>query len=268
MSEIARVLGKTEDHSFYRDRSAKVKIAFNKAFLDSTRGIYTDGVSTDHASLHANMFPLAFHLVPDDYKAGVAQYIKGKGMACSVYGSQYLLEGLYEAGEAQHAFDLITSDSKRSWLNMLRVGSTMTTEAWDEYFKPNLTWNHAWGAAPANIIPRKLFGIEPLEPAFEKIRIRPQPADLEMVEIKKPTIKGPVHGKWLLRDNYFTLTITIPANTEAEIWLPTSDPAEVTGNGNPIQESQDISLLESETEKVVCAVKAGTYVFRAPYNLK
>ena len=34
---------------------------------------------------------------------------------------------------------------------MIEVGSTMTLEAWDAKYKPNLTWNHAWGAAPANI---------------------------------------------------------------------------------------------------------------------
>ena len=42
-------------------------------------------------------------------------------MACSVYGSQYLLEALYKAGEADYALQLMTSDSKRSWLNMIRV---------------------------------------------------------------------------------------------------------------------------------------------------
>jgi len=62
-------------------------------------------------------------------------------MACSVYGAQYLLEALYNAGEAEHALNLMTSESKRSWMNMLYMGSTMTTEAWDEYYKPNLTVN-------------------------------------------------------------------------------------------------------------------------------
>ena len=29
---------------------------------------------------------------------------------------------------------------------MIRVGSTITLEAWDNKFKPNQDWNHAWGA--------------------------------------------------------------------------------------------------------------------------
>jgi len=34
------------------------------------------------------MFPLAFGLVPEAYKKSVGEYIKSRGMACSVYGAQ------------------------------------------------------------------------------------------------------------------------------------------------------------------------------------
>ena len=60
----------------------------------------------------------------------------------------------------------MTSDSLRSWMNMIRKGATMAMEAWDDTFKPNQDWNHPWGAAPANMIPRGLFGIRPLKPGF------------------------------------------------------------------------------------------------------
>src|SRR5690554_3095570 len=72
--------------------------------------------------------------------------------------------------------------------NMIRIGYTITTEAWDDVFKPNQDWNHAWGSAPANLIPRKLMGIEPMEPGFSKIKIKPQPATLKNASIKYPTI--------------------------------------------------------------------------------
>ena len=62
-------------------------------------------------------------------------------MACSVYGAQYLLEGLYFAGEADYALELMTSTSDRSWWNMIQSGSTMTMEAWDIKYKPNSAMN-------------------------------------------------------------------------------------------------------------------------------
>ena len=48
----------------------------------------------------------------------------------------------------------------------------------DRKYKPNLDWNHAWGAVPANIIPRFLMGVRPVGPGGEKVLIAPQPGTL------------------------------------------------------------------------------------------
>jgi hypothetical protein len=138
------------------------------------------------------MFPLAFGLVPEERKASVVEFIKSRGMACSVYGAQYLLEGLYAAGEAEYALSLMTAAHDRSWLNMIKAGSTITLEAWDWKYKNNLDWNHAWGAAPANIIPRCIAGIRPLEPGFTKVLIKPQPGGLREFKCLHPTISGSI----------------------------------------------------------------------------
>ena len=45
------------------------------------------------------MFPLAFGLVPETEIPSVTKFIKSRGMACSVYGAQYLMEALYNVGE-------------------------------------------------------------------------------------------------------------------------------------------------------------------------
>ncbi len=88
--------------------------------------------------------------------------MQSRGMACSVYGAQFLLEALYDYGFGDYALELMTATTQRSWYNMIRSGSTITLEAWDKVYKPNLDLNHAWGAAPGNIMVRKLMGIEPL----------------------------------------------------------------------------------------------------------
>jgi hypothetical protein len=109
----------------------------------------------------------------------ISAFIKEKGMACSVYGAQFLLEALYNAGEDETAFQLMTSRGDRGWAHWIYdLHSTITLEAWDDKYKPNQDWNHAWGAAPGNIIPRYLMGIRPMTPGFEKILIKPAPASL------------------------------------------------------------------------------------------
>ena len=220
MGKIAEVTGNEEDVAFFNQRSKEHKALFLSTFFNKEKGIFKDGASTNHSSLHANMFPMAFDLVPDKDVKTVSDFIKSRGMACSVYGSQYLLEALYHAGEADYALQLMTSEDKRSWLNMIRVGSSMTTEAWDESFKPNLTWNHAWGSAPANITARKLMGIEPLEPSFTKFRISPQPGKLSNASIQVPCIRGAIKCDLVNNEDEWQMNVSVPGNSEAEIWIP------------------------------------------------
>lgn len=225
MAQLAKALGRTADAEEFAARAHRVHVAFNTKLFDAGQGAYVDGEGTTHASIHANLFPLAFGLVPPQRVAGVAAHLRARGMACSVYAAQYLLEGLYRAGLADHALALMTDHGPRSWWAMMAAGSTMTTEAWNETVKPNLTWNHAWGAAPANIITRFLLGVRPLAPGYREILIAPQPAGLAWANGKVPTPLGPVIVDFARNASLVTLHVTIPAGARARLeclpeWQP------------------------------------------------
>ena len=256
MTLIAEIVGTKNDQSFFANRAKEHHKIFMATFFDQQKGIFVDGELTEHSSLHANMFPMAFNMVPEKHVQTVATFIKSRWMACSVYGSQYLLEALFKAGEPEHALDLMTSEDKRSWMNMIRVGSSMTTEAWDEYYKPNLTWNHAWGSAPANIVARKLMGIEPIEPTFSKFRISPQPGYLEHLKIKVPTIRGAVEVNMKLAENRWEMEISVPGNAEAELWIP-EEFSIVTING--LEQSSSGLIGFSFGKRNVYELKSGHY---------
>lgn len=236
MGKIAVILGESADETLFITRVQKLRMAFNKKLFDKKRGVYRDGLGTDHASLHGNMFPLAFGLAPESGAARISKFVQSRGMACSVYGSQFLLDAVYDSNNSDYGLQLLTSTTDRSWYNMIRVGSTISLEAWDNKYKPNQDWNHAWGAAPANIIPFKLMGIEPLEPGFRKIRIKPQPSSLGHAEIKYPTIHGNVLVSFQNKPaQSFKLDVTIPANTTSDIYLPFwSKSQKVTQNGSAV----------------------------------
>jgi len=260
MAKIAEVVENENDIQYFEKRATEHKAIFLSTFFNAEKGIFNDGESTNHSSLHANMFPLAFNMVPEKHISSVAEFIKSRGMACSVYGSQYLLEALYKAGEADYALELMTSESKRSWLNMIHVGSSMTTEAWDESFKPNLTWNHAWGSAPANITARKLMGIEPIEPAFKKFRIKPQPGSLTNATIKVPSIRGTISCNLIQTGNSWEINISIPGNTDAEICVPTKYNS-ITVNGEKFKKI--VIQKFSDGEKIVFNLSSGIYKITA-----
>ena len=141
-------------------------------------------------------------------------------MACGVYSANYLLEAMFDADEPDYALSLLTDTTDRSWYNMIKVGATMTTESWDNKYKSNNGWSHAWSSSPAHILPRKLMGIEPLTPGFETIMIKPKPASVKNASVKLPTIRGEVKAEFINESGRFNLTVEIPGNTNAKVSLP------------------------------------------------
>ena len=221
MARIAMALGKHQDAATFSTAANLARDSFHRVFFDADAGCYRDGEDSLHHAQHASLFPLAFGLVPKAHHAPVAKFIKSRGMACSVYAAQYLLESLFLAGEADHAIALITSSGQRSWLNMLRQGATITWEAWDNSFKPNQDWNHAWGAAPANIIPRYVLGVRPLEPGYSKVLIAPQPGPLTEIRGIVPTIRGPIRVEAVRgADGKWQLDYELPPSVRVEIVVP------------------------------------------------
>ena len=245
MSELAGIMNKNSDKDLFLKMAEEVKHTINEKLFDKNKGIYIDGEGSSHSSLHANMMPLAFGIVPEEYKKSVADFVKSRGMACSVYGAQYLLEGLYNAGEQQYALDLMRATNDRSWYNMIKVGSTITMEAWDMKYKPNSDLNHAWGAVPANIITRYLWGIIPKTPGFDIVQIKPQMGDLKNSTITVPSIKGPMKGSYqLINEKIRKFQIELPANIKGEFILKSLPGDVVSVNGKKTSSSLQYLLLE------------------------
>ena len=215
LADIARALGKDSDSGAFAARARKVYAAYQRAFFDESTGLYVDGEGSRHSSLHANAAALAFGLVPQSRVPGVVSFLERKGMACSVYFAQYLLEALCLADRADLAVKLMSASGGKSWMGMIDFGSTVSMEAWTLADKPNLDLNHAWGAAPLNIIARFILGVTPLEPGFRKVAIRPQLGGLKHVKGTVPTVAG---------------AVTIEATPDRLVFTAPS-PAEVTFGG-------------------------------------
>lgn len=220
MHQISAALGKKKEAADYLSKAKEHYRSFQQVFRNPLTGLIKDGDTTSHTSLHANMFALAFGLIPEQDLPSVVRFIKSRKMACSVYGSQFLLDALYEAGEQDYALSLLSSTTERSWYNMIRLGSTISLEAWDKTYKPNLDWNHAWGAVPANIIVRRLMGVEPLTPGADTIRIKPQIGSLRFARLRTPTIKGEVAVFCEKSEQIHRYSIQIPGGTSADVQVP------------------------------------------------
>lgn len=255
MAELARALGHEADAAEFAGRERRARAAFQAKLFDATRGVYRDGEGTEHAALHSSLFPLAFGLVPESERARVTAFVVSRGMACSVYAAQYLLEALFENGAADAAHALITAPGDRSWRHMVESGTTITWEAWDQRYKPNQDWNHAWGAAPANLFPSFVLGARPLSPRWTRVRVRPHPGPLTEASGKIPTPRGPLLVHWTKTDS-FQLAVTLPAGMTAEIALPAAPHSHEVRRGGQI-----IPARREADRWLVTDVPPGTHTF-------
>ena len=235
MARIDAVLGRAADAAVWNARAERTTAAINHLLWDEAAGTYRDGVGSVHAAQHSTLFPLAFGLVPPERTDRALAHVVARGMACSVYAAQHLLDGLYRHARADAALDLMTARHDRGWLRMLEAGSTMTLEAWDWRYKNNLDWNHAWASAPLNVCARWILGVQPSVAGAAMVGVHPQPGRLRWAEGRVPTMRGPVDVALRQKPGVVCeLECTLPANVHGELSLPWSGGAvQVWLDGEP-----------------------------------
>ncbi|MBR6934315.1 MAG: hypothetical protein IKH41_02370 [Clostridia bacterium] len=231
MAEISGYLGFEDDRLYYLAAAGELAAAVNDTLYDSEKGafcdgLYADGTRSTHFSQHASAYALwglgnAF--LRRDQLEGVCEYIRSaNGLKTSVYGAFFLLDGLYRSGvpgAAALATSWMLSDRPGdvyTWAYMMHeLGATITAEAWSPALKPNSTFSHPWGAAPAALIARGIFGIEPLEPGYSRFRVNFRRAGIGRASIVLPTPRGPISASFC-GDNY---SVTGPEGCEGEVFV-------------------------------------------------
>jgi alpha-L-rhamnosidase len=111
------------------------------------------------------------------------------------------------------------------------------------------------------------MGIEPLEPGFARMRIRPQIASLKEAQITTPTIRGPVklHVSQP-NERTWRASVTIPANTTAEIHVPAADPVQVFEGGRAATGAPHVKFLRMDEGRTVFEIRGGSYEFEMRGN--
>ena len=209
----------SENNKFFRIAKA-IKKNYNKTFYNKNFKRYVDGFHSSHAAIHSSFMPIDFNMVPENLKNDIAGYLESRKMDCGVFGSQFYLWSLYKLNLDRKAMELIVSKDTNSWYNMIyRLKATDVCEAWDPSGKSDMSKSHAWGSSAGNMIQRGLMGINPIEPGFKKISIKPQLGNLEYANIDFPTIKGKVSVNVFRDSDNYNIEVNIPANTTAKVFI-------------------------------------------------
>lgn len=134
----------------YESQIDILKQSFINAFYCKETGLFVDSTVSSHSSLHANAYPLFYHLEPEDNQ--IVEFVRRKGLSCGLFIAYFVLYGLLRTGNKELAYELIVNRSEHSWYNMLREGATTAYEAWGKDQKWNTSLCHGWGSLPIPVL--------------------------------------------------------------------------------------------------------------------
>jgi alpha-L-rhamnosidase len=232
MAKFAEILGFTEDVDFFNQEITTTTIAFNDKYFNRVTGVYANNTVT------ANILPLWFGMVPNGLENKVLESIVDKTMnecgghvSTGVIGIQQLMRCLTEYGRGDLAFKIASNDTYPSWGYMYRNGATTIWELWNgNTADPAMnSGNHVMLLGDLILWEYEyLGGIRALEPGYSKIQLKPYPIEgLDFVNCSYNSVSGRIESHWKRAGNHFEWDFTIPANTTAEVCLPTANGYEV-----------------------------------------
>ncbi len=228
MSHFAELLGHTEDIALWQNDISCITAANNAHYLDTLTGRY------DHNTVTANILPLAFGMVPKGLEAKVFSNIIDKTenefgghVSTGVVGIQHLMRTLTEYGRGDLALKLASNTTYPSWGYMVSQGATTIWELWNgDTGDPAMnSGNHVMLLGDLLLWEYEyLGGIRALRPGYSQIQLKPYPIEgLDYVNCAYNSVSGRIESNWRRDGDRFEWDILIPANTTAEVWLPTAD---------------------------------------------
>ncbi len=227
IARIAEVLDSTDDRETYHQKALDMMDAMNDLLIND-RGVYVDGLNSDlsqsdHVSQQANMFPMAMGLVPEQYRDSVVAEIKDQQMSSGMVTLRWLPEAIGQADEGPHLVKLYTNTEWDGWAKTISLGGTATWESWDAITNEQ-SMSHPWGASGLLGMQQYILGIQALKPQHELIRVKPLDFKQRLSHVNGtlPTDRGDISISWTRSDTLFSMTLTIPDNVTAEVYVPAS----------------------------------------------
>jgi alpha-L-rhamnosidase len=270
--KTATLLGETDDVTKYTALLTKVKNAFLKEYV-TPNGRLVSSTQT------AYVLALNFDMLPEEMRKQAAEYLAqniksyGNHLTTGFLGTPYLCHVLTRFGYTDVAYQLLLQESYPSWLYPVKMGATTIWERWDG-IKPDGTFqtpgmnsfNHYAYGAIGDWLYRVVAGIDTYEggAGYKHVRIQPHiGGNLTYANADFQTHYGKVSSHWKIESGIFNLTVEVPANTIATVYIPTSSSNEITESGKAISTIKEIKVSGTEDNSVVLNVGSGHYVFSA-----
>ena len=259
MSQMAHAIGKSADAKRYDDVVQNIRTAFRKAYIQDNGEVGTGTQTSYVVALYTKMAPESLEpLLVDKLVKDIEA--RDWHLSTGFLGTPFLLFTLADHGRSDVAYRLLLNDTYPSWGYMLSKGATTWWERWNgDTGDPSMnSYNHyAFGSVVAWVY-RYAAGIDtlPNSPGFKEIVIHPHlDSRMTAARAEYDSIYGKIISDWKGTDaGPFSLSVTVPANTSAKVFLPAIAGAQLTEDGNPVD-------AQPERGSYVVTVGSGSYKF-------
>lgn len=273
MERFAKLQGKTEDAQMFSSWASQTKEAFNNEFLTKkpntakVKGhiLYPDSTFYGNNTATANILPLAFGMIDDDYvreevKKNIIENIitQNKGhISTGVIGTGWLMQTLNnEMQRGDIAWLLATNKTYPSWGYMAQNGATTTWELWNgDTANPAMnSANHVMLLGDlVTWLYEDIAGIRADEedPAFHHIILRPNFAFDEINHINASflSLYGKIVSRWEKLGGKLFWHVEIPCNTAATLYFPNGETKKLLSGVYDLEEAlpqRDKRILKDE----------------------
>jgi hypothetical protein len=285
LAKMAALLGNTADATTYTTLANNIKAAFNAVFVNSTTGVINGNSQSGYA------LALNFGLLDESVQPKAAKNMND--VIVNTYNTRIstgfnttlrLMMELSNRGYNATAYALAESKRMPSWGYSIDQGATTIWERWDGYVAgrgfqdPGMnSFNHYSFGSVCEWFYRVILGINPDEayPGYTHFFIKPQPGGtLTSAQGSYNSISGTIKSSWKMdKNNVYSLNVTVPGNTTAEIIIPKSktitdwiirEGGTLCWSSNAyVNGAAGISGAAADSNFVTFSVGAGSYSFMA-----
>jgi alpha-L-rhamnosidase len=258
-ARIFSLLGEADQGSACAAEAEDVKAGINSHLFNGE--FYLARTDRKEMFAIAQAWPLRFDIAPPEVRPGLVEQIVQAGKPnLGGYGGDAFYSGMLHA----RAGDFAAGDLER-YQQMLDENKAN----WEQ-FSLGGEVNHAWTSYPGYIFLKYICGIQPTSGGFATFDVRPEMGGLSFAEGSVPSVKGLVTTRWeKSAKGGFALSIDVPTNTQATIYLPklVQGGFTIAESGEPlwppVPEARIPGVISVEDEDgcIACRVGAGEYRF-------